>query len=240
LPSVKEFLKDSRITRELNELDYKFFRYLSILALAREPPYDAMNLSIEALHWFHARQMVRIGERFGLDVDQWRIGKDLPNFAKKQSALLRELPRQEELKVAKPYAITDQGYQFILERLNAISEDQDRRMEYQTMNLLLARNPLGIPKAANEIYLDSPNVKSIGRFEENDYSYPKDKAMSRRHARVIFREDEFWIEDLKSTNGTWKLDKKVPRGRRRIQIEQISDNDEFQLGNTVIRFLLKA
>ncbi len=64
--------------------------------------------------------------------------------------------------------------------------------------------------------------------------------MSRHHARVSHKEGKHQIEDLSSTNGTWKFDEKSIGDRRRIQIEPISDNDEFQLGNTVIRFLLKT
>jgi pSer/pThr/pTyr-binding forkhead associated (FHA) protein len=63
--------------------------------------------------------------------------------------------------------------------------------------------------------------------------------MSKNHARVFFDKEKFWLEDLRSTNGTWKVDKNAPHGRIPVQVEEISNDDEFQLGNTSIRFLLK-
>jgi hypothetical protein len=245
MSSVRECLKDVRIVQLLNKGgDFKSFKYLAALALAREPPYDGINAPIEGCKWLHIRQMTRAGRDMGLlftPGEYTHAIKELAKLARRsdtKGVLVRELPPQE--KVGKPFAITDAGYEFILERLGAMSENLDRRMEYETMNLLLAKNPLHAPEGYTAVSLANRHLPlSIGRFEENDLSFPKDKVMSRRHARVFSRDGKFWIEDLRSTNGTWKIDKKEPRGRRRIEIEEINDNDEFQVGNTILRFLCK-
>jgi len=55
--------------------------------------------------------------------------------------------------------------------------------------------------------------------------------VSRRHARIFFRNDRFYIEDLGSTNGTYvngvRLDPYSPR--------PLGDGDELRLGRIAVR-----
>lgn len=48
----------------------------------------------------------------------------------------------------------------------------------------------------------------IGRSASNDFSIPDD-TVSARHARLNYRHNQWWIEDLKSTNGTFLNDERV-------------------------------
>ncbi len=235
---VKDLLRDERIVQELNKGDYKTLRYLAALGISRETPYDAMNVPINGFHWFHVRQVKDHGEGYGLKIERYRRVNAIFNQLEKMR-LVKSLTSSVELKVGKPYAITDAGYGFVLQRLIDMGDELDRRREHETMSLLLSKNPLYIPRGVTEVYLESDKPVTVGRLAENDWSFPKDKAMSRRHARVAYMDGKPWIEDLNSTNGTWKLDETSPTGRKRVQTERINDGDEFQLGNTLIRFLLK-
>jgi hypothetical protein len=237
---VKEFLRDKRIVAELNRNDYTLWRYLAVLSLSREPPHDA-NFPIEGHHWLHYRQVETVGRDYGLDIDRFHAAKEVFTQLEKIH-LVKGLPAflKGKKKVGNPFAATDAGYQFILERLESIKENVERRMEYETMNLSLAKNPVRLPKGLTEIPLEAGKDITIGRVEENDYCFPRDKTMSRRHARVFSRDGKFWIEDNRSTNGTWKLDKNYPMGLKRVQVEEIRDKDEFKLGQTLIRLMVQG
>jgi hypothetical protein len=237
---VKDFLKDKRIIAELNRKDYTLWRYLTVLALSREPPHDA-NFPIEGHHWLHYRQVETVGKDYGLLIDRFHRAKEIFTQLEKIH-LVKSLPAllEGKRKVGNPLASTDAGYQFILERLENIKDNMERRMEYETMNLSLAKNPAGLPRELTEIYLEAAKDIAIGRVEENDHYFPRDKTMSRRHARVLSRDGKFCMEDSGSTNGTWKLDKNYPMGLKRVQVEEVRNKDEFKLGQTLIRFLIRG
>jgi pSer/pThr/pTyr-binding forkhead associated (FHA) protein len=57
--------------------------------------------------------------------------------------------------------------------------------------------------------------------------------VSRRHARILFENGKYLIEDLGSTNGTF-----VNRGRRLIPgaAQVINNGDEIIVGKTFMRF----
>jgi pSer/pThr/pTyr-binding forkhead associated (FHA) protein len=48
----------------------------------------------------------------------------------------------------------------------------------------------------------------IGRSSNSDYSIP-DETVSARHARLSYHHNQWWTEDLKSTNGTYLNDERV-------------------------------
>jgi hypothetical protein len=240
MPLVKDFLKDSRVVREFNarKKDYKKQMYLTVLALARETPYDGWNAPIDGLSWFQVKQLYKAAGDWGIELpDYTHAVPYLTELAKSNEKLVTELTRQE--RVGHPFAVTDVGYQYILERLYALAQLLERKLEFETMRF--GGKELQQMRGLTMIYLKpSENLSlTIGRVEQNDWSFPKDKAMSRRHSRIFFRDNKFWIEDLNSTNGTWKIDESAPYGRRRIEVEQIHDNDEYQLGNTRIKLHMK-
>lgn len=77
-----------------------------------------------------------------------------------------------------------------------------------------------------------------GIFPDIDLdAYDSDAKVSRRHARVIFRNGVYMIEDLGSTNGTF-----VNRGRRLLpgSPQVLSDGDEIIVGKTFLRFRIKS
>ena len=69
---------------------------------------------------------------------------------------------------------------------------------------------------------------SIGRVQGNDLMLPKGN-VSKRHARLLFRDGRFIVTDLNSTNGTYV-------NRRRIaQATIVREGDRIYIGDFVLR-----
>ncbi len=85
------------------------------------------------------------------------------------------------------------------------------------------------------------NESYIGRWDADNGIFPDidldahdpEAKVSRRHARILYENDKFSIEDLGSTNGTF-----VNRGRRLIPgtAQPLNDGDELIVGKTFMRF----
>ena len=81
----------------------------------------------------------------------------------------------------------------------------------------------------------------IGRWDADNGIFPdvdldafdSEAKVSRRHARIIYADSRFSIEDLGSTNGTY-----INRGRRLIpgNAHLLNDGDEIIVGKTFLRF----
>ena len=61
---------------------------------------------------------------------------------------------------------------------------------------------LGGPMDGAEFSLNPP-ATTIGRLEDQSVSLPLALAVSRRHARLIMKDDEYWLEDVGSSHGTF-------------------------------------
>lgn len=91
----------------------------------------------------------------------------------------------------------------------------------------------------------SNEESQIGRWDADNGIFPDvdldaydaDAKVSRRHARILFRNGSHLVEDLGSTNGTF-----VNRGRRLLpgSPQALSDGDEIIVGKTFLRFRLKT
>ncbi|HZH89142.1 MAG TPA: FHA domain-containing protein [Pyrinomonadaceae bacterium] len=81
----------------------------------------------------------------------------------------------------------------------------------------------------------------IGRWDADSGIFPDvdldsddpEAKVSRRHARIARRGDQYYIEDLGSTNGTF-----INRGRRLLPGDRqlLNDGDEIIIGKTFLRF----
>lgn len=69
----------------------------------------------------------------------------------------------------------------------------------------------------------------IGRGDANDIVL-KDEQVSHRHARFIREQDNFWVEDLVSTNGTYLNGTQI-HGK-----EALKDEDLIKIGTTILKF----
>ena len=85
------------------------------------------------------------------------------------------------------------------------------------------------------------NEAQIGRWDADGGIFPDvdldaddpEAKVSRRHARITRRGEEYFIEDLGSTNGTF-----INRGRRLLPGDRqpLHDGDEVIVGKTFLRF----
>ncbi len=69
---------------------------------------------------------------------------------------------------------------------------------------------------------------SFGRAEVNTVVL-RDAKVSRQHAKIIQKGEEFVLQDLHSSNGTYV-------NGERIDEHVLANNDEFQIGDTVLQF----
>ncbi len=95
--------------------------------------------------------------------------------------------------------------------------------------------------SANTIFSLSAEESYIGRWDADNGIFPDvdldpydpDAKVSRKHARIIFRNNVYMVEDLGSTNGTF-----VNRGRRLLpgSPQVLAEGDEIIVGKTFLRF----
>ncbi len=86
-------------------------------------------------------------------------------------------------------------------------------------------------KENREIVLQQ-QVTDIGRDDANDIVI-KNEFVSRHHARVIFEDGKFFLEDLNSTNGTFL------NGQRVIGKALLDNGYLIKLGRTILRFQIR-
>ncbi|HEU4410549.1 MAG TPA: FHA domain-containing protein [Polyangiaceae bacterium] len=70
---------------------------------------------------------------------------------------------------------------------------------------------------------------NVGRVQGNDLMLPKGN-VSKRHAKLSFRDGRFLVADLKSTNGTYV------NGRKISQSTVVREGDKIYVGDFVLRF----
>lgn len=77
---------------------------------------------------------------------------------------------------------------------------------------------------------------SIGRRDENDICLRNDTYVSRQHARLHLKNDDWWLEDLNSTNGSFIenpddfFDDQPVKG-----FVQLAEDRLFRVGRTWLR-----
>ena len=99
--------------------------------------------------------------------------------------------------------------------------------------------------SANTDFALSSEESYIGRWDADNGIFPDvdldahdpDAKVSRRHARITFRNNVYMIEDLGSTNGTF-----INRGRRLLPgtPQVLTEGDEIIVGKTFLRFHINS
>lgn len=82
--------------------------------------------------------------------------------------------------------------------------------------------------SGTDIFTLNEGENILGRSSKAGISI-QDKKVSREHARVIFDNNMFFVEDLQSSNGTFVNGK-------RIEKEQVKDGDRIRIGKTELVF----
>jgi pSer/pThr/pTyr-binding forkhead associated (FHA) protein len=90
---------------------------------------------------------------------------------------------------------------------------------------------LGGPEDGRIVRLSGDRV-TVGRREDNDVQIFSDGALSRQHAYIFRKEGRFWIEDRKSSFGTWVEGERVP-----VQTAApMNDGSLIRLARTLLTF----
>ena len=96
------------------------------------------------------------------------------------------------------------------------------------------REFIGVPHAVlvaiagprtGERFEVGPHGLTIGRTPDNELVLA-DSGLSRQHARIVFGQGAYWLEDLGSTNGT------LVNGTRLTTAHPLRTGDVIQLGGT--------
>jgi diguanylate cyclase (GGDEF)-like protein len=69
----------------------------------------------------------------------------------------------------------------------------------------------------------------IGRSASSDLPLDQE-SVSRNHARITFDGGDYWVQDLKSTNGTYVNDVAV-------RDQQLNDGDQIRVGRSILKFM---
>ncbi|MGH2516921.1 MAG: FHA domain-containing protein, partial [Ktedonobacterales bacterium] len=80
-------------------------------------------------------------------------------------------------------------------------------------------------------YVLHQDTTTLGRTAGNDVVIP-DGTVSRHHARLLFHNGQWSVEDLRSSNGTWV------NGTRTKRPTPLMHGDELRLGDDLLRFEL--
>jgi hypothetical protein len=96
-------------------------------------------------------------------------------------------------------------------------------------------------RSVGKQFLLSDVESQIGRWDADGGIFPDvdldaddpEAKVSRRHARITLRDEQYFVEDLGSTNGTF-----VNRGKRLFPgvRQALKDGDEIIVGKTFLRF----
>jgi FHA domain-containing protein/Big-like domain-containing protein len=137
-----------------------------------------------------------------------------------------EKPAPEPVPVAAPVIVPNDKTEFI------------GKVAASDLTIVSAHRPQVMPKAKllvkpdREIQLSRSTETVIGRDSTNA-AYVDDRQVSRHHAKISCVDGDFWIEDLNSLNGTRVNGATVTR-------QKLTDNDQINVGDTIITFALDA
>jgi FHA domain-containing protein/Big-like domain-containing protein len=112
------------------------------------------------------------------------------------------------------------------------------KMSAGDLTIVSNHRPQVMPKARlllkpdREIEVSRNTETVIGRDSSN-LAYIDDRQVSRHHARISCVDGDFWIEDLNSLNGTRVNGAAVTK-------QKLADNDQINVGDTLITFALEA
>ncbi|MGM9570971.1 MAG: FHA domain-containing protein [bacterium] len=120
---------------------------------------------------------------------------------------------------------------FIYRIVKAVKSDLTRTSELSGQDLLCADVPTAILqdlKQGKKYNLSVP-LTTLGRSAHNDIVL-EDKYASYEHARIIVRNQHFYLEDLQSTNGT-TVNGIILQGTIELQ-----DGDQIEIGDLIFVF----
>ncbi len=105
----------------------------------------------------------------------------------------------------------------------------DRDETPSNVYLRLITRPETLNYKVNELYYLNPE-NSIGRGDQNTIVF-KDRFISKDHATLTEKGNEYYLEDLKSANGTFVNDRRI------VQPTALANRDVIRLGDVELLFV---
>jgi hypothetical protein len=185
-------------------------------------PLDAAQVSgaSEAARASGSHEAARLVERLG---GAWASSEPSPDSLEQQA-------------MSRPQAFS--GARAVVGRAAARDAEQPpaRDLEGPHAKLVIHRG-----RSVGKEFLLNDDESHIGRWDADGGIFPDvdldaddpEAKVSRRHARITHRGEQYFIEDLGSTNGTF-----INRGRRLLPGDRqpLRDGDEVIVGKTFLRF----
>jgi hypothetical protein len=186
-----------------------------------------------------------------------RVNQENSQYCDECGARLKENPRKSTVQIETPKfqtllsdpaffqsaGVTSMEIPQPVENLS-IKENSSEKNGNSSAGTSRAKLVIERGNAAGSEFLLTSNESYLGRWDADNGIFPdvdldkydSDAKISRKHARIIFTNGKYSIEDLGSTNGTF-----INRGRRLIPgIAQILNNgDEIIVGKTFLRFYIE-
>jgi len=156
----------------------------------------------------------------------------LPGFVRDDASLLAEMREQLEDEIANYQKKTDASeYSHQRKAAVAIRAGTPHYLPVQRapapIDAVLVRVDKGVDRERIQLQTET----TIGRVVGNDIAIPAG-SLSKRHARIVFTNNQFMLVDLGSTNGTYL------NGRRVHAACALTDRDVIKLGDFEYRFEL--
>ncbi len=123
-------------------------------------------------------------------------------------------------------------YMFIFLIIRMIYLDINSLSKHENFNgvyLKLLNRLDDLPYKLNDSYSIEEEI-SLGRHNDNDIVL-KDPYISKHHFRIVKDENEYFIEDLNSSNGTYV------NGERIIDVKKLTYGDIIKVGNIEFMFI---
>jgi pSer/pThr/pTyr-binding forkhead associated (FHA) protein len=165
-----------------------------------------------------------------------QCGTKLHNDAVHETDVPNARPQTAEVPLFKPTSVTSVGVPPLVPEVSSDSNGSGPLAQNSKATLTIERGD-----SVGAEFVLSSTESNIGRWDADNGIFPdidldtvdSEAKVSRRHARIIFRDGKYFVEDLGSTNGTY-----VNRGRRLLPgIPQVlADGDEIIVGKTFFRF----
>ncbi len=112
------------------------------------------------------------------------------------------------------------------EKQDMNEEEEEQPSSEKKLLLRIVKSNFFMPQTEWKL---EPGEYILGRYPSNDIVLP-DPYVSRRHARVFFKDGEWYIEDLDSTNGTIVNNEDIKgKGPKKLD-----DGSEIVVGLTVL------
>jgi hypothetical protein len=201
-----------------------------VLAAASEPPFQTSGFLVDGRLTFNIKQLWRVASHLGLDFERFRGAERVLKHLER--AGLAKSARNEQTRYFFQYSTTESGISQTRLNLDRLVKIQQLKSQAKTMHQAIKKQFAKQPPTVLEINLGPHNL-TIGRESNNDISVD-DRYMSSNHARIAYKEGQWFFEDLNSRNGSWKFES---QGLRRVMQNIVNDGDLYQLGSTVFRFM---